>query len=186
MPQERVPARSPARRTPVRVLLSYAHPDERLREKLDKHLSVLRRSTVIESWSDRGITPGADFDQEIFRHLATADLVLLLVSPDFMNSDYCYRREMRVSLRRHLSGSARVIPIILRPVDWSGTPIGKLQALPRDGKPVTTWHRQDEALLDVARGVRRAAEEIGWRRIALAVRSLTPGRHKPVRMGASR
>jgi hypothetical protein len=87
--------------------------------------------------------------------------VLLLISPDFMNSDYCYRREMRAALKRHAKGLTRVIPIILRPVDWIRTPIGKLLALPRDGRPVTTWHRRDEALLDVAKGVRRAAEELG-------------------------
>ncbi len=91
-------------------------------------------------------------------------LILLLISPDFMDSDYCYRREMRAALKRHAKGQARVIPIILRPVDWRRTPIGRLLALPRDGKPVTTWHRRDEALLDVAKGVRMAAEEVGARR----------------------
>jgi hypothetical protein len=156
------------RRRAVRVFLSYAHRDERLREELDKHLSPLRRSALIEIWHDRRISPGAELDTEIDQHLGAADLVLLLISPDFINSDYCYRREMRLALRRHAKGQARVIPIILRPVDWGRTPIGRLLATPRDAKPVTTWHRRDDALLDVATSVRRAAEEITTQRTATA------------------
>jgi hypothetical protein len=90
--------------------------------------------------------------------------VLLLISPDFINSDFCYRREMRAALRRHAKGLARVIPIILRPVDWTGTPIGRLLATPRDAKPVTTWHRRDDAFLDVAKSIRQAAEEAAAKR----------------------
>jgi hypothetical protein len=148
------------RATRVSVFLSYAHRDERLREELDKHLSPLRRSALIDTWHDRKISPGGDLDAEIDQRLASADLVLLLISPDFINSDYCYRREMRRALQRHAKGLARIIPIILRPVDWMRTPIGRLLATPKDAKPVTTWHRRDDALLDVATSVRRAAEEI--------------------------
>jgi hypothetical protein len=153
-----------------------------LREELDKHLSALRRSAVIASWHDRKISPGAELDFEVDRHLKSSDLVLLLISPDFMNSDYCYCREMRAALKRHARGQARVIPIILRPVDWVRTPIGKLLALPRDGRPVTTWHRRDEALLDVAKGVRRAAEEIGTNKREHVGRSQIRGKHKFNRM----
>jgi TIR domain len=144
----------------IRVILSYAHHDEKLRDELAKHLAALRRSAVIDIWYDRKIVPGDELDRDILERLQNSDVVLLLISPDFMNSDYCYRREMRIALRRHARGQARVIPIILRPVDWHGTPIGKLSALPKDGRPVTTWRRRDEALLDVAKGVRRAAEEL--------------------------
>ena len=151
---------STVRATRVSVFLSYAHRDERLREELDKHLSPLRRSALIDTWHDRKISPGRDLDAEIDQRLASADLVLLLISPDFINSDYCYRREMRRALQRHAKGLARIIPIILRPVDWLRTPIGRLLATPKDAKPVTTWHRRDDALLDVATSVRRAAEEI--------------------------
>jgi hypothetical protein len=157
----------PSTRTPrLSVFLSYAHKDERLRVELEKHLSVLRRSDLIETWHDRKIAPGAPIYSEIERHLERSDLVLLLISPDFLDSDYCFRREMRIALRRHARGQARIIPIILRPVDWQRTPIGKLLALPRDGKPVTSWQRRDEALLDVAKGVRVAAEEMDPRNSA--------------------
>jgi hypothetical protein len=144
----------------ISVFLSYAHRDERLREELSKHLAPLRRSELIETWDDRKIRPGADIDSAIDERLAQADVVLLLISPDFINSDYCYRREMRLALRRHAKGKTRIIPIILRPVDWAGTPIGRLLAVPRDARPVTTWHRRDDALLDVAKSIRRAAEEM--------------------------
>jgi hypothetical protein len=168
MPHARNRVQCPGRAVPVKVLLSYAHRDERLRVELDKHLSALRRSPLIDVWHDQKIIPGSDFNHEIFQHLESADLVLLLISPDFVDSDYCYQREMRSALRRHAKGQARVIPIILRPVDWLRTPIGRLLALPRDGKPVTSWHRRDEALLDVAKGVRIAVEEIGSNRFGAA------------------
>ena len=134
--------------------------------ELEKHLSALRRSTMIEAWHDRRIIPGAAVNREIDQHLRCSNLVLLLISPDFMDSDYCYKQEMRSALRRHAKGQVRIIPIILRPVDWLGTPIGKLLALPRDGRPVTTWNRRDDALLDVAKGVRIAAEEMGLKKSA--------------------
>jgi hypothetical protein len=133
------------RRRPIQVFESYAHRDERLRDELEKHLSSLRRSALIDTWYDRRINPGTAFDSAIDGHLASADLILLLISPDFINSDYCYRREMRNALRRHRNGRARVIPIILRPVDWQDTPIGRLLVTPKDGKPVTKWHRRDDA-----------------------------------------
>jgi hypothetical protein len=140
--------------------MSYAHRDERLRDELEKHLSPLKRSALIENWYDRRITPGSVLHMAIDAHLATADLVLLLISPDFINSDYCYQREMRAALQRHRRGQARIIPVILRPVDWQETPIGRLLATPRDGKPVTKWHRRDDALLDVATSIRRAVQDI--------------------------
>jgi len=156
------------------VFVSYAHRDERLREELDKHLSPLRRSALIETWHDRRITPGAALSEAIDEHLASADLILLLVSPDFINSDYCYQKEMRIALQRHRKGQARVIPIILRPVDWKGTPIGRLLAIPRDAKPVTKWHHRDDALLDVATSIRRAAEELSTERNNKTGRAISP------------
>jgi hypothetical protein len=186
MPQKKERRPSLRRVRCVNVFVSYAHRDERLRDELDKHLSALRRSAVIASWHDRKISPGAELDCEVDHHLKSCDLVLLLISPDFMNSDYCYRREMRAALKRHAKGLTRVIPIILRPVDWIRTPIGKLLALPRDGRPVTTWHRRDEALLDVAKGVRRAAEELGLGKRELTPRLQISGKTKLGRMAIRR
>lgn len=148
----------------VNVFVSYSHKDERLREEVEKHLSALRRSKSIGIWNDHRISPGNEVDAQVAAFLGTSDLVLLLVSPDFMDSNYCYVREMKEALKRHRRGDARVIPVVLRPVDWSKTPIGKLLALPRNGKPVTSWNKRDEALLDVAKGIRRVVEEIQAKR----------------------
>ena len=142
------------------VFCSYAHRDEKLRSELEKQLSPLLRGGQIAIWHDRQIVPGTDFDNQIDCKLATSRIILLLVSPDFLNSDYCYRQEMHYAIARHHAGSARVIPIILRPCDWQATPFGHLLALPKDGKPVTSWVRRDEALFDVAKGVRRVVEEL--------------------------
>jgi len=160
VPQKRAHGHRARSSAQLRVILCYAHRDEGLRNELEKHLSALKRSAVIRTWHDRKISPGTEFDVQIEQHLVIADLVLLLISPDFMTSDYCYTKEMAAALKRHHRGAARVIPIILRPVDWVQTPIGRLLALPTDGRPVTNWRRRDDALLDVAKGVRRAAEDI--------------------------
>ena len=168
----------------VRVVLSYAHRDEKLQQELNKHFAALRRSALIESWHDRKIMPGTNIDREIEQRLASAHLVLLLVSPDFLDSDYCYCREMRTALKRHANGRVRVIPIILRPVDWLRTPVGDLLALPRDGKAVTTWSRRDEAFLDIAKGVRRAVEDILSRRREVLPSSRIRAVRKLKRIGA--
>jgi len=147
------------RNSPIGLFYSYSHKDERLRDKLDKHLAPLRREGIIELWHDRKIGPGKDFDGEINKHLQKDEVILLLVSPDFVDSDYCYGIEVVRAMERHRTGEARVIPVILRPVDWHQTPFGKLLALPTDGKPVTKWANQDEGFLNIARGIRLAASE---------------------------
>jgi hypothetical protein len=116
---------------------------------------MLQRQGLIGVWHDSDISPGTEWEQEISKHLNEAQIILLLISPDFMNSDYCYGIEMKRALERHERGEARVIPVILRPVYWRGAPFGKLQALPADGKPVTSssWHYIDEAFFDVAEGI---------------------------------
>ncbi|MDQ3959532.1 MAG: toll/interleukin-1 receptor domain-containing protein [Pseudomonadota bacterium] len=98
---------------------------------------------------------------ENFQH---PDLILLLVSADFVASDYCYEIEMRAALKRHEKGEAKVVPIILRACQWRHTLFGKLQALPKDGKPVTSWPNRDEAWTDVAEGIKKTVEEIRRRR----------------------
>lgn len=149
----------------IEVFYSYAHKDEKLRKKLEMQLSLLKQQGHITNWHDRKIDAGQEWANKINEHLNTADIILLLVSPDFLASDYCYSTEMKRALERHENGEARVIPIILRPVDWENAPFSGLQALPQDGKPVTnrSWGSQDEALLDVAKGIRKVVEEINNR-----------------------
>ncbi|HKQ77733.1 MAG TPA: tetratricopeptide repeat protein [Blastocatellia bacterium] len=148
----------------LEVFFSYSHRDETLCDELNAHLAALRRQSVIRNWTDRKITAGDDWRDEIEKHLDSADLILLLVSSDFLNSDFCYLIETSRALLRHESGDARVIPVILRPVDWQGLAISKLQALPKDGKPVNSWTDRDEAWLNVAQGVRKAIEEMAGRK----------------------
>jgi tetratricopeptide (TPR) repeat protein len=145
---------------PVEVFYSYAHEDASWLNELEKHLSLLRRQGLITAWHDRHILPGTDWSQAIDEHLERASVILLLISADFLASDYCYGIEMRRALERHQANEARVIPILLRPVDWKDAPFARLQALPTAAKPITTWRNRDEAFTDVASGIRRVIEDL--------------------------
>lgn len=138
----------------LRVFISYSHKDEEFKDELVKALASLRREGAIETWHDRQIQPGANWEQTLDANLDRAELVVLLVSSDFIHSDDCDGTEMTRALERHERGEARVIPIIVRPCDWTRAPFSKLQGLPRDGKAITRWGNRDEAWLDVARGIR--------------------------------
>ncbi len=144
----------------LEIFYSYAHEDERLRKALDKQLSLLKRDGLIAEWHDHKITAGKEWENEILTHLNSARIILLLISPDFIASDYCYSIEMQRAMERHESGKAHVIPIILRPADWKSALFGKLKALPSDGKAITRWNNRDEAFLNVAKGIRRVVKEL--------------------------
>lgn len=143
----------------VKIFISYSYRDEQLRDELVKHLARLKRTGEIETWYDRKIGAGEEWKSEIDRHIDSASVILLLVSSDFIDSDYCYDVEMKRALERHESGEARVIPVILHPVDWQNPPLNKLQALPIDALPVSEWLDRDEAFQDVVEGIRKAIEE---------------------------
>jgi len=140
------------------IFFSYSHKDEVLRNELEAHLALLKHEGLVESWHDRRIVAGEEIDESIFSQLETANIILLLVSSDFMSSNYCYSREMTRAMERHHAQEAKVIPVILRHCDWTTAPFGKLMAIPRDAKPVTSWPDRDEALADVAKQVRLAVE----------------------------
>jgi len=144
----------------IEVFFSYAHEDEALRDELAKHLRLLERQAIIAGWHDRQITAGREWAGALDAHLQTARIILLLVSADFLGSDYCYDIEMQQAMIRHEAGEARVIPVILRPVDWHSAPFGRLQALPKNGRAVTNWPTHDDAFVDIARGIRTVAEEM--------------------------
>ncbi|MGA2902677.1 MAG: TIR domain-containing protein [Candidatus Korobacteraceae bacterium] len=144
----------------IEAFVSYSHLDERLRKELDKHLSTLKRNEIMTVWHDGKIGPGREFPQEIAQHLESSPLILLLVTENFLASDYCYCKEMKVAVERHNNRQARVIPIILKPADWQDTPFGKLVALPRDGKAPALWPVRALAFLDIVQGVRRAVNEL--------------------------
>ncbi|MGE0679746.1 MAG: COR domain-containing protein [Candidatus Binatia bacterium] len=150
----------------VNVVFSYSHKDEALRDQLATHLKILERNQVIASWHDRKIPPGDEWKNAIDANFQRVDLVLLLVSADFIASDYCYETEMTGALERREKGEAEVVPIIVRPCRWQIAPFSKLQALPKNGEPVTStsWNSPDDAWLNVEEGIEKAAEEIRRRR----------------------
>ena len=134
---------------PFSVFISYSHRDREFCQELETHLSNLRRQNLIASWYDGNISPGTEWKSQIIEHLNTDQIMLLLISADFMASDFCYSIEMTRAIARHDANQARVLPIILRPTDWQGAPFAKLKVLPTDGKAVTTWRTRDEAFLDI-------------------------------------
>src|SRR5436305_2788408 len=146
----------------VKIFYCYAHEDRKLRESLEKHLANLKQQKLITGWSDRNINAGKEWAKEIDINLNSADIILLLISPDFMNSDYCFSIEMKRALERQKNGTARVIPIILHLVDYEGALFSHLQALPTDAIPITDrkWHNRNEAFFDVARGIQKVVKEL--------------------------
>ncbi len=138
------------------LFFSYSHKDETLRDELEVHLAMLKRSGAIEAWHDRKIPAGDELDGAIDAKLNSSEVILLLVSPDFLASRYCYDVEVQRAMERHREGTARVIAVILRPCDWESTPFAKLLLTPTDGKPVTKWPNRDEAFLDVVKQIRVA------------------------------
>lgn len=142
----------------ARVFFSYSHKDEALRDQLEVHLTLLKRQGLIEAWHDRRILAGSELDKSIASEMEASNIILLLISPDFIASDYCYSREMTRALERHHTGEARVIPVILRHCDWHSAPFGKLLAVPKDGRPVVAWPNHDEAFTDVAVHIRSVVE----------------------------
>jgi hypothetical protein len=139
---------------PVEIFLSYSRKDEELLRELERHLAALRREGKIATWKDRMLEAGADWGPELRQRLESAHVILLLISSDFLASEYCWSVEMAAALDRHEAGSARVIPIILRTCDWRNTPLGKLQVLPEDGRPIRKWQDLDDAFFDVVQGIR--------------------------------
>ena len=144
----------------VTVLLCYAHEDERMVSQLKNHLSSLKHNGLIAIWDYGNISPGAEWEQEIDKHLNEAQIILLLISSSFLASQYCYSVEMQRAIERHESKKARVIPVILRSVHWKEPPLDKLQALPDRAKAISTWKHPDEAFTNVANGIVKVIEQL--------------------------
>lgn len=134
----------------VKVFISYSHEDEDMKVQLEKQLIMLKRSGKIDVWQDRAILPGKEWNEEIIRELHNADLILLLISVDFNNSSYIWEKELKVAMQRHDAKQARVVPIILRKCDWSLFDYARLQALPKNAKPVKSYADTDEAYYEIA------------------------------------
>ncbi|HEU5229480.1 MAG TPA: toll/interleukin-1 receptor domain-containing protein [Ktedonobacteraceae bacterium] len=142
------------------LFFSYAQEDILLLKELEKHLSMLKHHGLINVWYDREISAGMEWRTQIDAYLNAAQIILLLVSPDFMASDYCYSIEMKRAMERHERDEARVIPILLRSVSCEGAPFARLQMLPINGKPITSWSNPDEAFKEVTQSISQAVREI--------------------------
>ncbi|MFS0514158.1 SUMF1/EgtB/PvdO family nonheme iron enzyme [Nostoc sp. UIC 10607] len=144
----------------LKVFISYSHADESLKNELVNHLTTSIRQCIISTWDAREIPPGGEWDRQIKENLNTADIILLLVSSDFIRSEYCWSIEVTKAVERHEAKEACVIPIILRSVDWENAPFAQLQALPQNTLPVRSWNNQDDAFKNVAQGIRFAANKL--------------------------
>jgi|GEM_PF-2661096 hypothetical protein len=144
----------------LKLFFSYSHVDEVLRNELEKHLIMLKHKGIIDTWHDRIIDAGTEFDTAIDSNLESADIILLLVSVDFLASNYCYNIEMKKALEMHKNEQAVVIPVILRNCDWHNAPFSKLMAVPTDGKSVTTWSDRDTAFLNVTKSIENVASNL--------------------------
>ncbi|MGI0492819.1 toll/interleukin-1 receptor domain-containing protein [Alkalinema pantanalense CENA528] len=144
---------SPSSRYRVKLFIAYSHQDENWKNELTKHLAALERQGIIAPWHDQCISPGEARQEAIDHNLRTAQIILLLISPDFIASDRLWQRELQQAMVQHTAGLARVIPIILRPTLWSDTPFGHLAPLPQNGKPILSWADRDEAFLQVVEGI---------------------------------
>ncbi len=142
------------------IFISYAHADEELKQELDKYLKMLKRSGKVETWNDRELIAGQEWDDIIMSELSKANIILLLISVDFNASDFIWDKELASAMIRHEQGTAHVVPVVLRKCEWSKLPYAKLQALPRNGKPVTEYLNRDEAFTEIAIGIEKLVDYI--------------------------
>jgi hypothetical protein len=176
---------------PIEIFFSYAHEDETLIDALRSQLVVFERQGRIVKWHDRQIPTGSDWESVIDERLRQCKIILLCVSPAFLASQYCWEVELRIAMDRHARGEARVIPIILRPCAWNEAPFARLQALPKDARPVSQWSDRDEVCLQLARSIMTVVDELAvhsspaksqtapWPRGHKVTRQLMPGDHFP-------
>jgi hypothetical protein len=142
----------------VSLFFSYSHKDEDLRNELEVHLSLLKRSGLISTWHDRRITAGSELDHTIRAELESAQVILLLISAHFLASNYCFEIEMQRALEKHKAGSSIVVPIILHPCDWLQSELHNLRATPTDGKAISQHANLHEAFAIVTQDIRQAIE----------------------------
>lgn len=142
----------------MKIFISYAHEDEKYKKELLKHLSNLQRKGVIDGWHDGLILPSEQWDTKIKEALHNSEVILFLISSDFLASDYIHNTEIKVAFERYEKGAVKIIPVILRPCLWSETKLSKFQALPKGAKALSTWDNLDEGLLDVVQGIAKIIE----------------------------
>ena len=148
------------------IFFSYSHDDKDLRDELDKHLAPLRRRSKAKTWFDGAIGAGQNWEETIRKNLRSADVILLLISHNFINSEFIWNNELQPALDRHKNGECRVIPVLMKPCLWEGLPFGSLQMVPHSQetgrlKAITTWNNSDEAFTLVAQSIQQALNDLG-------------------------
>ena len=146
----------------IKIFYSYSRKDLEMRNTLEDHLAALREANKISTWHDLQLEAGTAWEPAILNKLDTADIILLLVSRNFIASKYCYGTELKRAIARHNDGTARVIPIILSPCDWNhpDVPFSKLNVLPTHANPIKSWTDPDDAFTIVARSIRETVDQL--------------------------
>ena len=165
----------------MRIFVSYSHVDSAIRDKLETHLAALKRDEVV-TWYDGDMQAGDALDTEIARALRQSHLFVALLSPDYLASHYCWKLEYQRAMGRRARGTLRVAAVVVRPCDWKATTAAGFKLLPIDGKPVTRWRSQDQALLDVTQSIRKVVQAI---RKEAPVQGTTAPRARAVKAGGS-
>lgn len=147
----------------VKVFISYVKEDEEVKDKLERFLFGLKQSDTIEVWNAQAVLAGGELAKEISRELHKADLILLIVSIDFINSGTIWRNELEVAMKRHESQEAKVIPIRARSADWGFMPFKGLQGLPADGKTISELPDKDKAYTEIAAAIKEVVDAIAER-----------------------
>lgn len=144
---------------PLKIFFSYSKEDRKKLEQLQKFLAPLKMQGKIELWDDNKILAGDEWDGAIRSELEEADMILLLISIDFLVTDYVWEVEIKRAMEKHEAGLARVVPVVLDHCDWEDMPFGKLSGLPIKGKPVSAYNNENEAWSTVVKGLKRVIEE---------------------------
>lgn len=140
----------------IKVFISYSHKDEDIKNELDAHLIGLKRSDKIEVWQDRALIGGDEWNETIIEELKIADLIILLISVNFLNSKYIWEKEVAIAMERHNNKTARVIPIIAKSCDFSDMSFAALQALPKNATPINNFvgGERDLVYTEIAKSIK--------------------------------
>lgn len=145
---------------PVKIFISYARKDAAFKDELLMHLKPLVRQNIISSWHDSEVELGDKWEPDILNHLRTADVILFLISPAFMASDYIHTHEIQEAEKRYQQGRTKIVPIWIKEVGYESEFLKPFQALPKDRKPVADWHDHDAAWVDVVKQLLKLFEKL--------------------------
>ncbi len=142
-----------------KIFISYAHKDEELKSQFETHLSGLKRQKLIDVWTDRQVLIGDKWDEKIKNKLITSDIVIFLISSDFLASEYINEVEINETILRHKNNEVLIAPIFLRPCDFESSLLSDFQGVPRDAEFITTWKDKDSAFLAVTKELKKIINE---------------------------